>query len=513
VDLLKVIEDVAMREISNNPSAFIRRESKAQMSKLRQGGDDEFHSADDAIEEEDDEESKFENTIDYYNQQERPPQISSDDANGNSDLDDVFHDALDCYHQSVHTPAAGLAYSTTKANKAYDDEDDDPPERHTLPYLKDPNVKISIWTIIKDSIGKDLTKISVPVYFNDPHSILQKSAQTMEYNHLLDQAINCTDSMERLKKVVAHSISCWTHMQTNNTKPFNPMLGETYEFLSDDFRFFSEQVSHHPPISAFLAEGKSGYQIASHSLTKSKFSGKTINFQQCGKIYYTLKPWNEVYESGKPTMSAHNLILGTPYIELSGKFNVTNTSTGEYATLEWHRRGWTASSAYHVDGAIHDRNGKVRYKLNGKWSDQVTLTSVDTNQEEVIWKKNPMPENYQFLYGYSHFSLQLNYFPKRLQSVVPPTDTRRRPDQRALENGDLKLATSEKNRLEEKQRAVRKWREEKGIEWTPVFFDEEKKSDGEQVFHYKGGYWEQRARRDWHNLPDLFSEELPEEMR
>jgi len=48
----------------------------------------------------------------------------------------------------------------------------DPPERFTLPYLKDPKVKISIWTILKDSFGKDITKMSVPVYFNDPMNIL-----------------------------------------------------------------------------------------------------------------------------------------------------------------------------------------------------------------------------------------------------------------------------------------------------------------------------------------------------
>ena len=64
------------------------------------------------------------------------------------------------------------------------------------------------------------------------------------------------------------------------------------------------------------------------------------------------------------------------------------------------------------------------------------------------------------MYGLSHFSLQLNYFPKRLHNVVAPTDTRRRPDQRALENGDMKLATYEKDRLENKQRAVRKYKEE-----------------------------------------------------
>ena len=54
---------------------------------------------------------------------------------------------------------------------------DEPIERDELPWLKDPNVKISIWTVIKDSIGKgDLSKMSVPVYFNDPTSLLQKCA-------------------------------------------------------------------------------------------------------------------------------------------------------------------------------------------------------------------------------------------------------------------------------------------------------------------------------------------------
>ena len=62
-------------------------------------------------------------------------------------------------------------------------------ERYTLPFLKDPKIKISIWTILKDSIGKDIAKMSVPVYFNDPTNILQKGCSSMEYNELLDEAI------------------------------------------------------------------------------------------------------------------------------------------------------------------------------------------------------------------------------------------------------------------------------------------------------------------------------------
>ena len=51
-------------------------------------------------------------------------------------------------------------------------EEMDPPSRDVLPYFKDPKIKISIWAIIKDSIGKDISKMSVPVYFNDPTNIL-----------------------------------------------------------------------------------------------------------------------------------------------------------------------------------------------------------------------------------------------------------------------------------------------------------------------------------------------------
>ena len=75
------------------------------------------------------------------------------------------------------------------------------------------------------------------------------------------------------------------------------------------------------------------------------------------------------------------------------------------------------------------------------------------------------------MYGMSHFSLQMNYFPKRLQNILPPTDTRRRPDQRALENGDMDTATAKKTFLEKKQRAVRDYREENNIKHEPAHFD------------------------------------------
>ena len=54
---------------------------------------------------------------------------------------------------------------------------------------------------------------------------------------------------------------------------------------------------------------------------------------------------------------------------------------------------------------------------------------------------------------------------------LPRTDARLRPDIVALENGDLELASAEKHRLEEKQRAARRLRESNGDAWVPMWFE------------------------------------------
>lgn len=48
---------------------------------------------------------------------------------------------------------------------------------------------------------------------------------------------------------------------------------------------------------------------------------------------------------------------------------------------------------------------------------------------------------------------------EEMKKTLPPTDSRRRGDQRLMEEGKYDLATNEKLRLEEKQRAARKIRE------------------------------------------------------
>lgn len=70
------------------------------------------------------------------------------------------------------------------------------------------------------------------------------------------------------------------------------------------------------------------------------------------------------------------------------------------------------------------------------------------------------------------------------EGKLPSTDSRLRPDQLALERGDVDGAEREKLRVEEKQRGVRKQREEKGEgQVEPKWF--EKEGDG---WRFGGGY-------------------------
>ena len=60
--------------------------------------------------------------------------------------------------------------------------------RMTLPALKPPDQKVSVWKVIKDAVGKDLSRFCVPVYFNEPISMVQKVSEIMEYEDLLVKA-------------------------------------------------------------------------------------------------------------------------------------------------------------------------------------------------------------------------------------------------------------------------------------------------------------------------------------
>ncbi|VDQ04424.1 unnamed protein product [Trichobilharzia regenti] len=83
------------------------------------------------------------------------------------------------------------------------------------------------------------------VNFNEPLSFLQRAVEDFTYSYLLDRASQTSDPVEQIAYVAAFSVSCYSSTAYRTGKPFNSLLGETYECdRTDDlgWRCILEQV-------------------------------------------------------------------------------------------------------------------------------------------------------------------------------------------------------------------------------------------------------------------------------
>ncbi|XP_075272423.1 oxysterol-binding protein-related protein 1 isoform X2 [Opisthocomus hoazin] len=367
----------------------------------------------------------------------------------------------------------------------------------------------SIWSILRKCIGMELSKITMPVIFNEPLSFLQRLTEYMEHTYLIHKASSLSSTTERMQSVAAFAVSAVASQWERTGKPFNPLLGETYELIRDDlgFRLLSEQVSHHPPISAFYAEGLNNDFVFHGSIyPKLKFWGKSVEAEPKGTMTLELLEHNEAYTWTNPTCCVHNIIVGKLWIEQYGNVEITNHKTGEKCVLSFKPCGLFGKELHKVEGYIQDKSKKKLCALYGKWTE--CLYSVDpatfeaykkndkknaeekksskqvSNTEEpdemplpdsesvyvipgsiLLWKITPRPPNSAQMYNFTSFAMALNELDKEMESVIPKTDCRLRPDIRAMENGEIDLASEEKKRLEEKQRTARKNRSKSEEDW------------------------------------------------
>jgi oxysterol-binding protein 1 len=145
-----------------------------------------------------------------------------------------------------------------------------PDSRTELPYMLPVGHSVPIWKIIAKFVSQDLSKVSLPVVLCEPLNILQRSTEMMAHHDLLKQGADSSDSQYRLICCALFGILQHSFSIDRFKKPFNPILGETYEYVTEDYRYVSEQVSHHPPISAFNFEGN-GYSGDGISYVVQKF--------------------------------------------------------------------------------------------------------------------------------------------------------------------------------------------------------------------------------------------------
>mgnify|MGYP004701227991 FL=1 len=386
---------------------------------------------------------------------------------------------------------------------------EDPP-RERLKIDADNRPKLSLWSILKNLIGKDMTKMTLPVTFNECTSLLQRSAEDMEYVNLLDRAAETIDDPGlRMAYIAAFAGSSYSSTINRVAKPFNPLLGETYEYCRPDqgFRMFAEQVSHHPPIGALIAESPR-WDFYGESNVESKFYGRSFDINPLGLWYICLRPdkgcenEEELYSFRKLTSSVIGIMMGRPVVDNYGEMHIENYTTGVHAVINYKARGWRGSSAYKLQGKIYDKDKNELWTMGGTWNDKMWAKKTGSDKAVLLWKAHP---RHKTPFNLTDFAITLNALPERLKEWLPPTDTRLRPDQRAMEEGRYDDASDDKNRVEQKQRARRREREEAGIEYKPRWFEKVNHPvTGKEYYKPINNYWKLRSEKKLSDVGDIF---------
>ncbi|KAL7887541.1 hypothetical protein AOLI_G00052620 [Acnodon oligacanthus] len=371
-------------------------------------------------------------------------------------------------------------------------------QRRTFLPSPSPNTSnISLWNILRNNIGKDLSKVAMPVQLNEPLNTLQRLCEELEYSELLDRAAQTQDVFERMVYIATFAVSGYASSYYRaGGKPFNPVLGETYECDRPDkgFHFIAEQVSHHPPISACHAESKN-FIFWQDVRWKNKFWGKSMEIVPVGTTHVILPGLGDHYEWNKVTSCIHNILSGQRWIEHYGEISIKNSSSDIcQCKVTFIKAKYWNSSVNEVEGAVTDHKGKVIHKLFGKWHEGIYCGNPPS--ATCIWRTNPMPPDFEQYYGFTKFALELNELDPQTKPLLPPTDTRFRLDQRLLEEGNVEAAEAQKQRIEQLQRDRRRVLEENNMAHQPRFFQKSK----DDTWVSNNTYWDLRKDPGFTNL-------------
>ncbi|KAJ8415902.1 hypothetical protein AAFF_G00404590 [Aldrovandia affinis] len=369
--------------------------------------------------------------------------------------------------------------------------------RSGLPAPSPNTSSISLWNILRNNIGKDLSKVAMPVQLNEPLNTLQRLCEELEYSELLDRAAATQDPFERMAYIATFAVSGYASSYYRaGGKPFNPVLGETYECDCTDkgFQFIAEQVSHHPPISACHADSKN-FVFWQDIRWKNKFWGKSMEIVPVGTTHVLLPGFGDHYEWNKVTSCIHNILSGQRWIEHYGEISIKNSSSDIcQCKVTFVKAKYWNSSVNEVEGVVTDHKGKVIHTLFGKWHEG--MYCGDPPSATCIWRTNAMPADHEQYYGFTKFAIELNELDPTEKLLLPPTDTRLRLDQRLLEEGSVESAEVQKQRIEQLQRERRRVLEENSMTHQPRFFKKSK----DDTWVSNNTYWDLRKDPGFTNL-------------
>ncbi|KAJ7630380.1 Oxysterol-binding protein [Roridomyces roridus] len=316
-------------------------------------------------------------------------------------------------------------------------------------------------------VGMDLSRVTFPTFVLEPRSMLERITDFMSHPDLIFGAETCEDPEERFMRVLQYYLAGWHIKPKGVKKPYNPVLGEffrcRYDYPDGTRGYYvAEQVSHHPPISAFYyVSPENRLSILGELRPKSKFLGNSVSTNMEGENRISLlgRPDDGEYVITMPNMYARGILFGKMVQELGDSCTAKNEKNGYSCDLEFKTKGFFSGTYNAIAGKIRHNSTDVG-EVSGRWSHTMEFKSAKTGQKRVLFDAVKDGKNVV------------------VKQVTPedeqePNESRRLwvDLTRAIIAKDMDAATDAKSKVEDAQREHARKLEESGGKHAPRFFE------------------------------------------
>uniref|UniRef100_A0A8C5YUQ2 Oxysterol-binding protein n=1 Tax=Marmota marmota marmota TaxID=9994 RepID=A0A8C5YUQ2_MARMA len=251
-----------------------------------------------------------------------------------------------------------------------------------------------VWVLLRQlRPGMDLSRVVLPTFVLEPRSFLSKLSDHYCHADLLSRAAREDNAYGRMKLVLRWYLSGFYKKPKGIKKPYNPVLGEMFRccWIHPQTRsctfYIAEQVSHHPPVTAFhVSNRKDGFCISGSIVTRSKFYGNSLSALLDGKATLTFLDRAEDYILTMPYAHCRGILYGTMTLELGGSVTIACEKNDLQAELDFKLKPFFGGST-----SINQISGKIRSgenvlaHLTGHWDRDVFIQEEGSGSPELFW--------------------------------------------------------------------------------------------------------------------------------
>lgn len=354
----------------------------------------------------------------------------------------------------------------------------------------------SSWTSFLKSISSfngDLSSLSAPPFILSPTSLTEFSQYWTEHPALFlepsfidgeNYKDHCPFDPNVESKEVAQMLAVvrWfistlrsqycsrSESMGSEKKPLNPFLGEVFvgKWKNDEHPEFgetvllSEQVSHHPPMTAFsIFNEKNDVSLQGYNQIKTGFT-KTLTLTVKPYGHVILKIKDETYLITTPPLHIEGILVASPFVELGGR-SFIQSSNGMLCVIEFSGRGYFTGKKNSFKARIyrspqeHSHKENALYLISGQWSGVSTIIKKDSQVSHQFYDSSETPTDHLLV--------------KPIEEQHPLESRRAWKDvAEAIRQGNISMIKKTKEELENKQRALREQERVKGVEWQRRWF-------------------------------------------